>query len=99
MKEGGCIDPKTRALFERTTKTSKTTGVRRNPSPVVARRPQQEQKMDEWKRIKLFNIALSRLQPAVEDDLATPLKSAASTDVKLPSLGKSKTRSGALSAR
>lgn len=102
MKEGGCIDPKTRALFERTTKTPKTIGVRRNPSPpspVVARRPQQEQKMDEWKRIKLFNIALSRLQPAVEDDLATPLKSGASTDVKLPSLGKSKTRSGALSAR
>lgn len=118
MREGGCIDPKTRALFCRNTKNSKhavVSGSPRNdkdkgpapPAPVAAHPPVQEQRMDDWKRVKLFQVALSRLSPAFADEIvqASAPKAAGSSPqeekLKLPALGKSKAggKSGAMSAR
>lgn len=109
MADGGCIDPKTRALFGRNTKVSKPTAQEAKgpapPSPVAARPPQQEQKMDEWKRVKLFRVALSRLSPLSAEDLAHDERGASGTaqgsksvsgsfpheeKTKLPALGKSR---------
>merc|ERR1712025_1393670 len=59
MKEGGCIDPKTRALFCRNTKNSKQAVVPGSPTsnkaikvppppaPVTAHAPLQDQRMDD----------------------------------------------------
>lgn len=96
MGDAGCVDPKTRALFCRSTKVSKPTVVPSSPAnskqvaapappaPVTARPPAE---MDEWKKVALFHVALSRLQPGFED--AGPGdKGSADEKVKLPALGK-----------
>jgi hypothetical protein len=120
MTEGGCIDPKTRALFCRNTKNSKQTVVPGSPAnskdpkgppppaPLTARPPMQDQRMDDWKRVKLFQVALSRLSPAFADEIVQPSSAKGVTGVspqeeriKLPAVGKNKVagKSGALSAR
>jgi hypothetical protein len=111
MSEGGCIDPKTRALMCRTTKAKKPTVAPSSPAhgkapappppaPVSARPPQKGQRMDEWKRVALFHVALSRLSPGFED-LASDDKGTSEEKVKLPAVGKHRPlgNRGAMSAR
>jgi len=102
MKEGGCIDPRTRALMNR------NDSEKHQP-------PQQNQQeqMENWKRVELYHVALKRLGPSLSEKglaILTPaqpqggthaLKGSQSTgallhnhrqhdNVKLPPVGKPK---------
>jgi len=91
MREGGCIDPKTRALINRNNSEAEPS----SPKQPVRRTIPVEARMDDWKRVALYHVALKRnpkLSPSFSEEALAqtgatggPL-SGSKSSTKLPSV-------------
>jgi len=72
VKEGGCIDPKTRALMSRNESEGQLPTKKGTAESVDETAPQQAQQMDNWKLQELYRVALKRLGPSLSDKGLAP---------------------------